>query len=310
VKPAVVWPDGRRFAFSIFDDPDSQTWEAGQAVYALLQDLGFRTTKGVWPLGPIREPSDHGLTCAAPGYADWIRKLIEAGFEIGYHCATSHTCSREESLQGLERFHELFGEYPKTAANHYFCSENLYWGDQRLSGSRKAIYNALTRYKEKDRYFGCQASHPLFWGDLARERITYMRNFAFSDANCFKSCPFLPYHDPARPFVNFWYSAAEGSSFANFRRTLTDAAIDRLEQEAGLCLMYVHFGHRFYENGRLQPEFRRIMEAIARRNGWFAPVGTILDYIRAQRGDHRISDAERAGLEWRWLRHKIRFGTA
>jgi hypothetical protein len=35
------WPDGKRFAFTVFDDPDSQTWQAGREVYALLRDLGF-----------------------------------------------------------------------------------------------------------------------------------------------------------------------------------------------------------------------------------------------------------------------------
>ena len=46
----MIWPGGKSFAFTIFDDPDSQTLEAGREVYALLADLGFRTTKGVWPI--------------------------------------------------------------------------------------------------------------------------------------------------------------------------------------------------------------------------------------------------------------------
>lgn len=306
----IVWPDGKRFAFSIFDDPDSQTWEAGRAIYGALRDLGFRTTKAVWPQGPVREASDHGLTCAAEGYVPWAQELAAAGFEAGYHCATSHTSFREETRQGLERFEAIFGHAPKTAANHYFCDENLYWGADRLSSWRRAAYNCLTRFQHAGRYHGHQPGHPLFWGDLAQEKITYLRNFVFSDINCFNSCPFLPYHDPARPFVNQWYCATEGSNFGNFCQTMTDEAMDRLEAEGGLCIMYVHFGHQFYEDGRVQPAFLRIMERLARKNGWFAPVGTILDYIRAQRGDHRITDDERALLERRWLWHKVRYGSA
>lgn len=306
----MVWPNGKQFAFSIFDDPDSQTWEAGRAVYGVLQDLGFRTTKGVWPLAAIRQASDHGLTCAAPGYVDWMRELVAAGFEAGYHNATSHTCYREESRRGLERFEEIFGGTPKTAANHYFCEDNLYWGEDRLSDWRRSAYNVLTRYRQAGRYHGHQTGHPLYWGDLAQQKITYLRNFVFSDVNCFNPCPFFPYHDPARPLIKQWYCAAEGSNFQNFSRTLTDQAQDRLEAEGGLCIMYVHFGHQFHENGRVQPGFLRTMERLAGKNGWFAPVGTILDYVRAQRGEHEITDRERAALERRWLWHKVRYGTA
>ena len=46
----MLWPGNKSFAFSVFDDTDSQTLEKGKAVYALLADLGFRTTKSVWPI--------------------------------------------------------------------------------------------------------------------------------------------------------------------------------------------------------------------------------------------------------------------
>ena len=39
--PPVRWPHGRRFAFTVFDDPDAQTVESGRPVYALLADLGI-----------------------------------------------------------------------------------------------------------------------------------------------------------------------------------------------------------------------------------------------------------------------------
>ena len=48
------WPDGKAFAFSVFDDTDLSTLENAPAVYRLLRDLGFRTTKSVWPLRGTR----------------------------------------------------------------------------------------------------------------------------------------------------------------------------------------------------------------------------------------------------------------
>ena len=44
---AIPWPHGKRFAFTVFDDTDSATLENVSPVYALLRDLGFRTTKSV-----------------------------------------------------------------------------------------------------------------------------------------------------------------------------------------------------------------------------------------------------------------------
>ena len=107
-QQTITWPEGKRFAFTIFDDPDSQTLEAGREVYAFLKDCGLRTTKGVWPIRGDGLPSDHGVTCDDPGCVPWLKSLQAAGFEIGYHNATSHTSDRSETLRGLERFAALF----------------------------------------------------------------------------------------------------------------------------------------------------------------------------------------------------------
>ena len=47
---AVTFPDGKRFAFTIFDDTDVGTLESLRPIYDLLAQLGLRTTKTVWPL--------------------------------------------------------------------------------------------------------------------------------------------------------------------------------------------------------------------------------------------------------------------
>src|SRR5215203_2997083 len=142
----IEWPEGKKFAFTVFDDPDSQTLEGGREVYSFLADCGFRTTKGVWPVRGPREPSDHGGTCQEPGYRAWCQQLQHEGFEIGFHNATLHTSTREETIEGLDRFREYFGCYPAAMANHYFCNENIYWGDARLSRMNKLAYNILTRW--------------------------------------------------------------------------------------------------------------------------------------------------------------------
>jgi hypothetical protein len=306
-----VWPQGRRFAFTVFDDADSQTLENGKPIYDLLGDLGFRTTKSVWPVRGPREPSDHGETCDEPHYLRWVQELQRRGFEIGYHMATSHTSTRDETLRALDRFAEHFGDAPRTAANHYNCAENVYLGEARVSGLRRLAYNVLTGFRNRRRFFGHVPGHPLFWGDVCRARIPYVRNFVFGDINTLKQCPYMPYHDPERPFVNYWFAASEGANVDAFVARITEEAQDRLEAERGACIMYAHFGLGFYRDGVVDPRFRRLMRRLAAKGGWYVPVGTLLDHLRSERdGGREITEPERAMLEWRWLLHKMAFRSA
>jgi hypothetical protein len=52
------------------------------------------------------------------------------------------------------------------------------------------------------------------------------------------------------------------------------------------------------------------MERLARKNGWFVPVSTLLDYLLELNGGHVISEEERGRLERAWLSRKILKGTA
>src|SRR5947209_5105337 len=159
----ISWPDGHRFAFTIFDDPDGQTLEVTRSVYSFLADLGFRTTIGIWPLGVSREPNSRGETCANAAYRSYLLELQKLGFEIAFHNATPHTTSRAETIEGLDRFAGYFGAYPSSMANHY-NGEAIYWGNARLSGWRRAAYNLITRWQNNGRFFGHVKGHPSFWG--------------------------------------------------------------------------------------------------------------------------------------------------
>jgi len=305
-----AWPGGKRFAFTVFDDPDAQTVESGRPVYALLADLGFRTTKAVWPIRGDGTPSDRGQTCAEDDYRKWVEALQARGFEIGYHNATSHTSSREETRRGLATFARLFGDAPIAMANHYNCEEAIYFGEHRVSGPWRLAYNLVTRGRNRARFHGHEPGHPCFWGDLCRERVKYVRNFVFRDVDTLAACPWMPYHDPARPYVNYWFASSEGDKGPAFLERISEANQDRLEADGGACVMYTHFAHGFVEHGRLVPRFVRLMERLARRDGWFVPVSVLLDHLLARRADPVITAAQRAALERRWLVHKVRYGTA
>ncbi len=312
MAPTIQWPGGKRFAFTVFDDTDRATVENVAPVYALLRDLGFRTTKSVWPLGGTREPADvGGATCEDPAYLAWVQGLQREGFEIGYHNATFHSSPREDTERGLERFATLFGGYPRAMANHTSCREGIYWGPDRLGGARRLAYQLLTRGRHAGWFRGHVPGDRFFWGDLCRERVTYVRNFTFADVNTLEACPEMPYHDPARPFVNAWYACSEGGDVDRYCATLSPANQDRLEEEGGACLMYTHFGKRFTNGGRVDPRFRALMTRLAAKGGWFVPISELLDHLRAQRGAHHtLTPAERARLERRWLVHKLVEGSS
>ena len=308
-KP-ISWPEGKDFAFTVFDDPDGQTTEAGRQVYGFLSDLGFRTTKGVWPLHGEGERSCRGRSCEEADYLELCKSLQEQGFEIGYHNASQNTAHRALTIAAFDRFAQLFGGDPVTMANHYNSAEGIYWGDERLSGMPRLIYNIVTRGRNRGRFFGHVPGHPLYWGDLCRTRVQYVRNFVYREINTLAACPMMPYHDPDRPLVPSWYASTEGSNCESFVAAVSEANQDRLLAERGACIMYTHFGHQFVSDGQLDPRFRALMTRLSRMNGWFVPAGTLLDHLRSIRGVHHLRDSERTALEWHWLRQKVRYGTS
>jgi hypothetical protein len=274
-------------------------------VYDFLYDLGVITTKSVWPTLGASTPIVGGTTCADPDYLAWTLQLQKRGFEIALHNATYHTSTRQGAIEGLARFREYFGAYPNIQVNHAGCRENIYWGDARVTGVNRLFYNLFTRFRSRGRFQGTDPSSDLFWGDMLKQHVQYVRNFVFAEINTLKVCPFMPYYDPLRPFVNYWFASSEGADCESFCRTICEANQDRLESEGGGCIMYTHFGKDFSDNGKLNEIFRRLMERLSKKNGWFVPVSTMLDFLRRQRGHRDITPRQRRRLERRWLWEKV-----
>jgi hypothetical protein len=308
----VSWPNGHKFAFTIFDDTDWATVEKVRPVYDLLTDLGMRTTKSVWVLRCEGRAMNEGATCDDREYREWVMSLQNQGFEIGIHNVSPTTSTREETRRGLERFRELFGEEKIIHCNHLGCQENMYWYDARLTSWRRGLYRALTLRRPNGVSRGHVEGDPLFWGDLCREHISYVRNFVFDELNTLAVCPEMPYHNAFRPFVNYWFASANGSSLRRFLGNFTFANLDRLIEEGGLCIAYVHFAADFARDGQIDEEFRRRLEYVASHNGWFAPVSAVLDHLRGG-GDcaaRSISTTKLRKLETKWLADKILKGTS
>lgn len=310
----ITWPNGRAFAFTIFDDTDWTTLENGPLVYDFLTGLGFRITKSVWPSATIAPRTTGGGTCADTEYLRWVLSLQSVGHEIGYHNATDHPSLRDETRHALETFRELFGTYPKVGADHGGNSEALYWGPRRLSGWRSGAYSLIQRLLQPNRpqFSGEDPTSRFFWGDLCQQHVTYWRNFAFAETNTLRACPKMPYHDPDRPYVNHYFAATNAPRRDSFLKHASTERIDQLEAQSGACIMYTHFGVDFVVDGALDPAFVDVMTRLSQRNGWFVPVSDVLDTINSQKPSSPFTDKDRRRLEHRWmvdrLRNSRRFG--
>jgi len=307
----IEWPEGKKFAFTVFDDSDHATLENVKDIYSFFTDCGFRTTKSVWPVAGRENPQPWlgGATCADAGYLAWVKHLQASGFEIGFHNGNFHSAVREETRYSVDTLKELFGHDPSAMANHYRARQNIYWGDARLTGLNRFAYNVLTRFKNRGAFKGHVEGDDYFWGDICRDRVKYVRNFAFRDINTLKKVPFMPYHDPLRPYVNYWYASSDGGNIRLFNKCISEASQDRLEEEGGACIMYAFFAKGFREHGAINTRFKFLMERLARKNGWFVPVSDVLNHLLRVKGPHTLTDTERRWLERRWLLGKLRTGT-
>ena len=166
----VRWPDGRGFAFSVFDDTDRSTLENAPRVYDLLGDLGFLTTKSVWPLPATGDAIEGGATCEDAAYAAWAQALQRGGFEIALHNVAPQTSTREQTIRGMERFGELFGGDSDRACQPYGLPGGHLLGRPAADGPNQTIYNLLNRNADPWHLRGSYREEPALLGRRLPER--------------------------------------------------------------------------------------------------------------------------------------------
>jgi len=307
--PPIAFPEGKKFAFTILDDTDVATVENVAPLYALLEELGMRTTKTAWPL-PCPEGSRNfssSQTLADPEYRDFVLSLRDKGFEIAWHGATMESSRRDRTIEGLERFREIIGNYPRLFANHSFNRENLYWGADRVDQPLLKAVVQRAAPTPADFYLGHVEDSAFWWGDLCQQHLEYVRNLTFEDVNLQRVNPSMPYHDPARPLVKWWFSCTDAEDCHEFNRLLRPERLERLVREGGYCIIATHLGKGFVRDGQVDRLARKRLEAIAARDGWFVPTSTLLDFLRAQRGgESGLPTHEWDRMQWKWARDMVR----
>jgi hypothetical protein len=297
--PRFNFPNGKKFAFTVVDDTDVATVANVSPIYALLRDLGMRTTKTVWPLGfSAKSPFTDSDTLEDPPYLEFVRRLQQEGFEITWHSPTMESSTRPQIIEGLSRFREAIGHFPRIHLNHGLNRENIYWGDARVDlGPLRWL---LKREASAGYFQGHVPDSEYWWGDECERHIEYARNLTFNSINLATVNPTTPYHDPRRPLVAKWFSSSDAEDVDAFTRLISSDNQDQLEREGGFCIVATHFGKGFVRDGAIDERFRQALEELAGRPGWFPTTGELLDWLVANGGGGTIPRGE-------WRRMQLRF---
>ena len=287
------YPDGKNFAFTVTDDPDGTKLDAIRPLYDFLNGLEMKTTIAVWVEDPVRTTGipdvlktyDPGDSCEKKEYCQYIKYLQDNGFEIALHTVSGGNDFRERTIKGYEKFKLLFGNYPKINIMHSNNLENIYWGKKVVNnGVVKKMIGMLSK-KSNLPYSGEIPESIYFWGDLLKAKTKYVRLWGTTDINTLKFNPTMPYHDPKKPFVNYWFSFSDGYDVEIFNKLISDQNIKKLKKERGTSIVYTHFSSNFMQKNNdglfhLNEIFKDRMEKLAGdKQGWFVPASEILDRL-------------------------------
>jgi len=274
------YPPNKTWALSIIDDPDGAKLKHIKPVYELLKARNIRINKAVWVIEGKSKYTTSEYTMADPYYRAYMQDLKKAGFEISLHGASGDSDLREVTLLGYEKFKEWLGEYPKVNGHHSTNKENIYFGKNRFSSSLMRFFYSL--YDSTD-YSGENPKSPYFWGDIAYKKTLYHRDWYFSDINTLKINPSIPYYNPSRPYVRYWYSVSDGGNIKLFLKLLSKKNISKLRKENGTCILSTHFKFGFYDlsTKKLNQVFKdRMLYLSKQKDLWFVPLSTLLDRLR------------------------------
>lgn len=285
------YPFGKRFAITLTDDTDRATLAEVEPVYACLAAYGIRATKTVWPL-PATAISGHDSRIARAGdtlensaYRAWCQRLQAQGFEIALHTASGGNSLREETMLAYQRFEAIFGHPPYTNIMHARNRENIYWGKDWTPNH--PLLSRIIALVEPGDFLGHQVDSPYYWGDICREKTRYVRHFETLQSNTLAFDPATPYHDPAKPDVNWWFSASYGSGVRLFT-LLKPENIEKLAVQRGASIIHCYLRNYALPQGNghfiVHPRFESLVKTLAHRSdGWYVPAVELLDRLRALR---------------------------
>lgn len=284
-------PANKSFAVAFVDDADGSHYGGVRLVYDFMTSLGLRATRTVWPLRAVSSTgtraniheADHTLQDRQ--YREYCERLKTLGHELAMHGASSGNNTRDRVIAAYDLFERVFGEPPAVNVMHGRNFENIYWGRSHFDGWT----GRLVGLHEPQSFYGHVPGSPYFWGDVCREKTRYVRFHETLGADVGSFDPATPYHDPSKPFVNWWFSAAYGAG-DRVLDLLSPSSLAALRQRRSFSIIHCYSAHHVAPDtsGRLaiEPRFAAALERLAAMDdAWVVPVSTLLDRIRAAR-DH------------------------
>lgn len=310
MKNNLTYPSGAEFAFTILDDTDDTTVANGRPVYDLLNELGFRTTKTVWSFDTIPEnrgPYFAGETLSSPRYLEWVHELAANDFEIAFHNATMGSSPRLDTIKALDFLKSEFQQPVRLHCNHGQNRENLHWGADRYSSyAIKRILAFMTRFRSYPEFEGNNPKSPYYWSDLADERLSYMRAFTFQQLNGALITPGRPFLDTTKQKSTLFFNTTDAPNVLAFNKLVNPSSIDKLREQKGWSIISTHLGKGFYQNNKLDPEFKENMAYLSTLPGWFVPATPLLDFLKKELGGSRLSAIERFWMEYSHVTDRVK----
>lgn len=284
------FPFGKQFAVTFIDDTDGATLKNIRPVYDFLSEKNMYITKTVWPLkatdysGGYKNASLEGETLQDQDYKYYCKELQERGFELAMHTASAGNSLRSETVQAYDFFEETFGHSPHTNIMHSRNIENIYWGKYI---SDNPIISKLLSILEPLEFSGHAETSPYFWGDVCKQRTKYVRLFETMKLNTLLADPSVPFHDPSKPFVNWWFNSTYGAGICLIN-LLNDINIEKLRKNRGAGIIHMYCRHYSIKDGKhkfkLNPVFKNTVDNLmSYKMGWFVPVVELLDRFRGIR---------------------------
>jgi len=305
----IKYPEGAEFAFTILDDTDDTTVKNGKPVYELLKELGIRTTKTVWAFDAAPEnkgPYFAGETLSSEEYKRWVRDLSDNGFEIAFHNATMGSSPRDETIHALNFIESEFGRPVRLHCNHGQNRENLFWGDQRYTTYfLKTLMRLVAKHKSWVTYEGANPDSPFYWADIASQKLSYIRSFAYKKLNGAKIPPGRPFRDGKKIHNTMFFNTTDAPNIKAFNAIVNPDSIDKLHKQNGWAIISTHMGKGFYLNGRLNVEFENTMRYLSALPGMYVPVSNLLDFIGSETGGDEPTIYERYKMEYMHIMDRI-----
>ena len=237
----VMWidflPFDHNFAVSIVDDADGTTLPRDRALFDFISALPIRITKTVWPLeavtfsGRLRRMCASADTLQDRAFRQWCLRLRDAGHEIAMHTASGGDNVRSRTVAAYAFFEDVFGAPPATNVMHGRNQENIYWGRDIFLGHK--TLRSLTGIYEAQPFYGHQPESEFFWGDVCSAKTRYVRLLETEQLNTHLFDPATPFHDPAKPYVPWWFSSTYGGRFLE---PVSRGSIESLRRRRGLFI--------------------------------------------------------------------------